>query len=81
MGVSRNSTAAVLLVVAVAWAAFAIFDFNDAGERGGRVLSNTRFIRALVASGLCLFSFVGFWFSRRPHATWPEGLFRAESSD
>jgi hypothetical protein len=68
MSESRNPSTIMLLVLGVAWVAFAAFDFYDASERGGYTLNNTRFIRALVAAALAIAAFVAFGNARRPRA-------------
>jgi hypothetical protein len=54
MSASRNFSMIGLLVVGVAWLAFAAFDFADA-----------RWFRALVALVLALGAFLASWYVRR----------------
>ena len=68
MSDTRNPSAVMVLVMGVAWLAFAAFDFHDASERGGYTLSNSRFIRALIALALAIGAFVASWYARRSRA-------------
>jgi hypothetical protein len=68
MSESRNPSRVALMVMGVAWLAFAALDFYDASERGGLTASNIRFIRAIVALVLAVGAFASSQYARRPRA-------------